>query len=220
MEILSTPLFSGLNQDEMEEILRVGEACEKIYPKNTTILNSGAMINRTGLILSGQVNVVSVDYWGHSSILNHLSEGDIFGEGYALLHEPLLVDVIAVEKTQVLFINFSDVFAPGLKEASWFNTLSQNMIEILVRRNMNLSLRMFCTAEKSIRKRVLTYLSFMEARTGSNHFKIPFNRQQLADYLNVDRSALSTELSKMVKDGKILCKKNEFTLLKKDQEEG
>lgn len=217
MEILSTPLFKDLNEAEMDEILQVGEACEKVYPKNTTILHSGSMIMRTGLILSGHVNVISVDYWGHSSILNHLQEGDIFGEGYALLHEPLLVDVIAVEKTRVLFISFSDVFSPKYKEASWFNTLSQNMIEILVRRNMNLSLRMFCTAEKSIRKRVLTYLSFMESRTGSNHFTIPFNRQQLADYLNVDRSALSTELSKMVKDGLILCRKNEFTLLKSDE---
>ena len=163
-----------------------------------------------GLVLSGSVNIVVNYYWGSSNIFNHISQGEIFAETYATIpNKEMLCDVVAAEKTEVLFINVEKVL-------SVCNRLLRNLLKNSAQKNISLATRMMHTASKFIRDRLLSYFSEQAILNGGNTFTVPFSRQQLADYLGVDRSAMSNELSKMKHDGLIDYQKNDFILINND----
>ena len=162
------------------------------------------------MVLSGSVTVESTDVWGNRTILALLNAGEFFAEVYALLGEVLLVDVRAVEDCRILFLRPDSIeknFNP------WAVKLFRNLLTISARKNLTLSGRSFHTAPKTVRGRVMAYLNTMSLQTGSRIFSIPFNRQQMADYLNLDRTALSKELGKMREEGLIAFRKNRFEIL-------
>ena len=141
-----------------------------------------------------------------------ISQGQIFAETYAICHEPMLVDVVAIEDTQVLFADLDILLSNRYASQPWHAKIMQNILKLSVQKNLVLSNRIFCTSAKTIRSRLLTYLSMESVKAGNTTFQIPFDRQQLADYLNVDRTALSKELGKMRTDGILDFYKNKFTL--------
>ena len=146
--------------------------------------------------------------------MRHISPGQIFAETYAVIpSKELLCDVAANEETSALFINADKVITVCRSACSFHNTLIRNLLKIAAQKNLNLSVRMMHTAPKFIRDRLLSYFSEQSLIAGTMHFTSPFSRQQLADYLGVERSALSNELSKMKRDGLIYYNKNSFTLL-------
>ena len=146
--------------------------------------------------------------------MSHVSKGQFFAETYALFKdEPLLVDVRANEKSTILFLRSGNLQALMDQSASWTIKYMTNILMISARKNLMLSGRSFHTAPKTIRGRVLSYLNSVSLQKHSNEFDIPFDRQQLADYLNLERSALSKELGKMQRDGLIKTKKNHFVIL-------
>ena len=162
---------------------------------------------------SGSVNILVNFYWGGSHIFGHVAAGQLFAETYAAIPgKELLVDVVAAEKCEVLFLNLDKLLTTCQSGCSFHNRIIHNLIRISAGKNLALSERMMHTAPKSIRERLLSYLSEQAVEHGSAHFSIPFSRQQLADYLGVDRSALSNELSKMQRDGLLSFRKSEFTL--------
>ena len=211
-ELPENMLFRGLSESEISDALRLLDAREKRYKKGETILHSGWKTSLMGLVLEGSVTVESNDMWGSRTILSHIGRGQFFAETYALLRdEPLLVDVCANEDCRVLFLRVGVLTAVG-RELSV--RLLANLLMISSHKNLHLSQRSFHTAPKSIRDRVLSYLNSVSIQTGQREFDIPFDRQQLADYLNVERTALSKELGKMQKDGYFTVKKNHFVILK------
>lgn len=211
-----TPLFQGIREEEMQTLLHCLNAREHTYKKDEVILSAGTSVNEIGLILSGSVNIVVNFYWGNSHIFGHIGKGQVFAENYAAIpHKELLCDVVAAEETEVLFLNMHNLLTTCNKACSFHTRIIHNLFRISANKNLNLSSRMMHTASKSIRGRLLSYLSEQALEQGSVHFTIPFDRQQLADYLAVDRSAMSNELSKMQKDGLITYHKNEFTLNEK-----
>ena len=121
-----------------------------------------------------------------------------------------MVDAVAAEECEVLFVNIS-AFSGGAP-GTVHEKLLRNLLTVSMRKNLSLSQRIFCTTPKTVRGRLLTYFSAQAARSGSLQFEIPFNRQQLADYLNLDRSALSKELCKMRDEGLLTFEKNRFAL--------
>lgn len=123
-----------------------------------------------------------------------------------------MVDVVAAEESQVLFLNVERVLQVCPHTCAHHSKLIRNLLLLSAQKNLNLSRKIFHTASKTIRGRLLSYLSYQARRSGSPSFTVPFNRQQLADYLNVERSALSNELSKMQRDGLLLVERNRFTL--------
>ena len=133
-----------------------------------------------------------------------MGEGQAFAETYAFCGEPLMVDVLAAADCEVLFLDTAALSRPHA-EHSWQDRLLQNLLRVSMKKNLALSRRILCTAPKTVRGRLLTYLSGME-------FDLPFNRQQLADYLNLDRSALSKELCRMRDEGLLTFRKNHFVL--------
>ena len=131
-----------------------------------------------------------------------MEAGQAFAETYALCGEPLMVDVAAAEPCEILWLDLVPMLQQQNTAASWYPKFLHNLLLLSMQKNLALSQRIRCTTPKSARGRLLTYLSAQAVRAGSTHFSIPFDRQQLADYLNLDRSALSKELGKM-RDGKM-----------------
>ena len=209
--LATTPLFRGITQTEIESMLICLNAREREYPKDAAILRAGDITHELGLVLSGSVSIESDDLWGNKTILDHVASGGVFAETYACIPgEVLMVNVIAIESVTVLFLNTGKVIEVCQKTCAYHTKLIRNLLSIAAQKNLNLSRRSFHTAPKSIRGRLLFYLSFQALRQGSRDFYIPFNRQQLADYLNVDRSALSNELGKMQRENLLTINKNHF----------
>ena len=211
--IRNTILFHGISEGEADEALAFLHAEEKQYRKGQRILRAGQTTSRMGLVLEGSVSIESNDLWGNRNILSLVELGQFFAETYALLKaEPMLVDVTANEKSSILFLDIGslrDIASPAL----WQVRIISNLLTISSQKNLHLSGRSFHTAPKSIRGRVMSYLNTVALQKRSVSFDIPFDRQQLADYLNVERSALSKELGKMQKDGMIETRKNHFTII-------
>ena len=210
----TTGLFQGMSKEEVSLALTALEAAEKFFRKGETILHAGSVTQSLGLVLSGSVTIENNDLWGNRTILSHAESGQFFAETYALLEEePLLVDVVAKEDCRILFFRIGSIRQLRNSRHPWAVKVIANLLVISSRKNLLLSGRNFHTAPKTIRGRLLSYLSDQSVRSGSRSFTIPFNRQQLADYLNVDRSALSNELSKMQREGLIRADRNQFVLL-------
>ena len=211
--LANTQLFRGISESEIEELLLCLGAHERNFQKGDVIFRAGSPVDEFGLVLSGSVNIVVNLYWGNSIIFGHVGKGEVFSENYAAVPgKELLCDVVACEDTHVLFLKMQSVMTTCRKGCAYHNRIIQNMLRISAQKNLNMSSRMMHTASKSLRERLLSYFSEQALERGSAHFTIPFNRQQLADYLAVNRSAMSNELSKMQEEGLITFRKNEFIL--------
>lgn len=213
IDLSKTALFRGVTPQEVEGVLSCLGAKQHCFAKGEMICRTGDVVTCLGMVLSGSVLIESNDLWGNTTVLDSVEPGRIFAETYACaLGEPLMVDVVAAEPTEVLFLNIDRVLKVCSNTCDYHNRLIRNLLSISAQKNLNLSRKIFHTAPKSIRGRLLSYLSDQAVQNGSSSFTIPFNRQQLADYLNVDRSALSNELSKMQKEGLLRVKRNDFEL--------
>jgi CRP-like cAMP-binding protein len=149
--------------------------------------------------------------WGNRTILNLVGKGQFFAESYALLPDvPMLVDVCAAEDCSIIFLSMKSL--ANLSDTVRARLLT-NLLTITTRKNLHLSNRSFHTAPRQVRGRIMAYLNTVSVQKHSREFDIPFDRQQLADYLNVERSVLSNELSKMQRDGLIRCRKNHFEII-------
>lgn len=211
--LLQTALFRGMTEEELGAALRSLRAEEKQYGKGETILRAGDRTERLGMVLSGSVTVESNDVWGNRTILSHVGQMQFFAETYALLpDEPMLVDVTANEDCRVLFLRLGSMEELSKRSEPWAFRLTANLLAILTRKNLHLSQRSFHTAPKTVCERVMAYLNTVSLQSGSHEFDIPFDRQQLADYLNVERTALSKELGRMRQDGLIQTRKNHFVI--------
>lgn len=208
-------LFRGVRPEELQLLLPCLRAREKRYDKGQVICRAGDTLKELGVVASGSVNVLVNYYWGGSSIFGHIAAGQVFGETYAALPEQeLLVDVVAAEDCKIVFLHMEKLLTTCQKGCAWHHRVIRNLIRLSAEKNLSLSARMMHTAPKTIRERLSLYLSEQAQRQGGGRFTIPYSRQQLADYLGVDRSALSNELSKMQRDGLIRFHRSEFTLLK------
>lgn len=206
-------LFQGMTLEEVKEMLNCLGAGQKHFAKNEVVYPVGEPVESMGFVLSGRVQIESDDLWGNKSILDSIAPGMVFAETYACIaDEPLLVNVTAAEPSEILFLNTRRILAACPNSCAHHSRLIQNLLAITAQKNLTLSRRIFHTSSKTIRGRLLSYLSFQSIQQNSRNFVIPFNRQQLADYLSVDRSALSNELSKMQREGILESSRNHFQL--------
>ena len=207
-------LFRGMDAQEMEECLEALSGQTRRFPKDAVILRAGDKAERMGIVLRGSVTVESNDIWGNCTILSHVGAGGFFAETYAYLQDAvMLVDVAANADCEVLFLRIGELQnAPA--DCGWRAKLISNLLSVSMHKNLTLAGRSFHTAPKTIRGRVLAYLNTVSIQSQSTQFDIPFDRQQLADYLNVERTALSKELGKMRADGLLRCRRNHFVLLR------
>lgn len=199
-DLPGTPLFRGLGQEEVQQALTALDAHRHPFHKEELLLQAGERVTHMGLVLQGRVHIEHLDVWGSKTLLGQAGEGDLFAETYACLPgEPLLVHVAAASDGEALFLSVAGLLAPGSE--SWRQRMTRNLLQITARKNLGLARRNLYTAPKTIRGRVTAYFSALALKNGSMRFSLPFDRQQLADFLGVDRSALSSTLSRMQKDG-------------------
>ncbi len=214
MNILQkSKLFQGLTTTEIDQILTCLHGHTKKHGKDEFLLFPGSTTKQMGLVISGAVDIIEEDFWGNRTILSRVTQGGVFGEGYAACPDtPLLVGAVVAENCEVLWLNISHITTRCESNCAMHGRLIQNLLAILARKNIMLTEKISHTSQRSTRKKLLSYLSAEANKAGSASFTIPFNRQQLADYLSVDRSALSAELSNMAKEGILSYRKAEFTL--------
>ena len=231
MRPVASPLFQGLSAEEWAALEQSGCLRAKSYPRHAVIFHAGEQVHALGVVLRGTVHIENLDLWGSKSILSSISAGQAFAETYALCGDVMMVDAVAAEECEVLFVNISAFSggAPGTVHEKLLRNLDKEIphgtaVEItrFIERDdevIEVDATIYCEkashkgiTPKTVRGRLLTYFSAQAARSGSLQFEIPFNRQQLADYLNLDRSALSKELCKMRDEGLLEFEKNHFRL--------
>lgn len=214
--LTKTPVFKNFSEEQLKDALPLLSFRTAYFPKESLIFHEGTHTEEMGIILHGSVRIERIDYQGNRNILSHIGEGQTFAETYAMLtEETLMVDVIAGSDCEILFLNLKKIETPAVQNCNWYPIFIMNLLNISNRKNLELSSRNLHTSSKHIRGRVLSYLISQSRLKHSLEFDIPFNRQQMADYLNLDRSALSNELCKMQKDGILRFHKNHFQLLQK-----
>ena len=214
MDLTQTSLFSGISQADLSNLLSCLAAVERRYSKGAVILAEGEPTQWMGLVLEGRAIISCADVWGKSSILGFAEPGAVFGEAYSCVPgEALLISVCAAEETRVLFLNVGKLLTVCGNACPFHARLIRNLLSISAGKNLQLSRRIFHTTPKSIRGRLQSFFSECAKKSGSLTFTLPFNRQQLADYLGVDRSAMSSELSKMQRDGLIQVQGGTITML-------
>lgn len=205
-----------MTENEIVDALKGLNAITKGYEKGATILCAGSTTGSMGLVIDGSVTIENNDIWGNRTILGYVGRNDFFAETYGLLsHEPMLVDVVANEDCKIVFLSISILRTGTLKNEVWASKIVRNLLMISMQKNLALSGRSFHISHKTVRARVMSYLNSESIRKGRTTFAIPFNRQQMADYLNLDRTALSKELGRMKRDGLIDFNKNHFQIKKK-----
>ena len=208
-----TPLFAGLTPDEAEKALACLDPSEKSYPDGGYILRAGEEGAPVGLVVSGGVHIVREDVWGDRSILQTVPPGALFGESYACLpSRPLLVGAVAAGETRVLFFQMDKLLTVCPSACPHHTRIVRNLLGVLAGKNLLLTQKLDQVTKKTIRKKLMAYLSYEAERQGGTDFTIPYNRQELADYLAADRSALSAELGRMRKEGLLSCHKDHFVL--------
>ncbi len=211
--IKNSKLFSGISEEEIESVLDCLSAEKRSFQKGEYIFRVGEHIVEAALLLEGCAYIQKEDYWGNLSILNEISPGELFGEAYAVPQsEPMVNNVLAVTLCEVLLINLQRIFMVCPSNCGFHTQLIQNLFIAIASKNRILTQKLEHMSQRTTRGKLLSYLSEQSVKSGSSFFRVPFNRQQLADFLSVDRSAMSNELSKMRKEGKLDFQRNYFTL--------
>ena len=211
----ASPLFAGMNAGQRAGVLKDLDAREVTYQKGQIIFSTGQRVETLGLVLAGGANVVRRDVWGNENILDHVRPGQVFAEAYACVpNARMLVDVTAAEDTRVLFLSPRNLWRTGQPVSGARLRFLHSLLQAAAAKNLVLTRKIGHITPHTIRARLLSYLSAEAVRQGGDEFDIPFDRQQLADYLCVERSALSNELSKARREGLVRFRKNHFQLLR------
>lgn len=211
-----TELFKNLTIDEIKKSLKDLNAKKQSFQKNNLIYELGKPIDKIGLLISGNAHVIKEDFWGNRTILTQLKTGNIFGEVMSFQkNKNPNINVEISKKSEVLFFDFKKIFDSNEILTSYNKKLILNMFSIVTKKSVILTEKIEHITKKSVREKVFSYLSACAFKYENNSFKIPFNRQELADYLSIERTALSRELSKMQEENLITFKNNKFKLIKK-----
>ncbi len=203
------PLFSGLEEAGLARAL--GHLMPRLrrLERGEFLLHAGDRADRVGVVLEGCLHVLREDAFGGRAILAPLQPGELFAEAYACADAPLEVSVAAQEDSAVLLLSLERLRSvPGPEGRA----LTDSLIRVLARKNLALSEKIGHLTRPSTREKLLSYLWAQRRRQGSDSFTIPFDRQQLADYLSVDRSAMCTQLGRLCREGLISCRGRRFTL--------
>ena len=212
-----TKLFAGIGDDEISDVINCLQITVKKYKKDAYVFHSGEHIRSVAILAEGSLLIQKDDYWGNRSIVNRIAAGEIFGESYAMPDsEALLNDVVALEDSTVLLFDIRKIPEVCSNACKFHILLIQNLIQLISLKNRILTQKIDCMAQRTTRGKLTAYLSSQSKKHGGASFDIPFNRQQLADFLAVDRSAMSCELCKMRDDGMLSFKRNHFELIQKE----
>lgn len=209
----NTGLFRGTSDEEISAMCKCLGARSYRYAPGECIFRSGGSVDSMGVVLDGRIDVVKQDWWGNRTVLSSHRAGDVICTEYACSQgESLDASVVAAEQSEVMFFDVARITTTCSSSCEFHARVVRNLVQSLARGSMGLNQRLDQMSKRSTRDKVCAYLSDQARRAGSNEFLIPLNRQEMADHLGVDRSALSAELGRMQRDGIIEFSKNRFVL--------
>lgn len=212
--LLQTALFEGFSEQDLAGVLGCLPARRRRFAKNAVILLAGEPATDVGIVLSGDIRVLQEDLLGNRSILAEFGPGHLFAEAFACARVGSIpVTVTAASDCEVLFLGYRQIVTTCSSACGFHTRLIANMMAILAQKNLLLSEKLAVMSRRSTREKLLAYLSGQATRAGSREFSIPFNRQELADYLCVDRSAMSAELGRLRGEGVLDFSRSRFVLL-------
>jgi len=204
-------LFEGIGDQNIIDMLPCLDAKTAFYPKGSILYGAGHIPDRLCLIISGEAHMSETDFWGNVSLMSVCVEGDLFGESFVSA-APLPFDITAQRDTMLMTFDIGKVLSTCPNGCPFHKAVVKNLFLIISAKNRSLVSKMGHITKRTTREKVLSFLSYQASMAKNDSFVIPFNRQQLADYLAVDRSALSATLSSMQKQGLLTYRKNHFTL--------
>lgn len=209
------PLFHGIPQAELPCVLEKLNAHVRQYKKEETIRHFGDPVNFIGIVLEGNIHILQDDYYGNRSITASVSAGALFAEAFACAGiTELPVTIVAATDCRILTVSSHTLLQAPNESWAYHTVLIRNLLGIVARKNMYLNRKLKYTSHKTTAEKLLAYLNDQAKEKGTNAFCIPFNRQQLADYLGVERSAMSAEISKLASLGLLETRRSYFKLLK------
>lgn len=214
-EILSrSPLFSGIDERNLSGLLSCLKAKTVSFGKKETVISEGDEAKYIGIVLSGSLQISRVDCYGNRSILGLLGESEIFGEAFACAEtESIPLTVTAKEKSEVMLIDCNHILHTCSNSCSFHQQMIFNLMRDLARKTIVFHEKIDIISKRSTREKLLTYLNIQAKKNSSMSFTVPFDRQGLADFLEVDRSGLSAEISKLRAEGILESRKEFFRLI-------
>ena len=213
LEGVRSPLFDGISEQERGTMLGCIGYHIGTFKKGGIVALEGENLRHIGIVLSGSVDMVKEDLWGHKTMLLRIRKDEIFGETFACGEDNLSVVTFQVsEDARILFLPFDRVMHSCTMACRFHHQLIENMVHIIANKNRDLMRKVEVVSRRSIREKLLTYLSIQAHAQGSRYFEIPLGRLELAEYLCVDRSALTRELAKMKDEGQLDYDRNWFRI--------
>lgn len=197
LAIKKSVLFTGVSTEELRGMLECLNAYEKSYKSGEYIYRVNDNIKEVGFVSSGKLLATKEDFWGNDSILSYISQNQIFGESFVCMQKPITINIMASEDSKIIFLSIDKILTPCEKACDRHRKLIYNFAMLLASKNLLLTQKINYLSQRTTREKLMCYLSEYSKYANSPIFEIPLNRQQLADYLSVDRSAMSNELSKM-----------------------
>ena len=206
-------LFFSIGESELTSLLSCLSARVEAFEKKQFIFSEGDKVEAVGIVLSGQVQVIKEDFYGNKNIVSVFEPGDLFAEAFVCSDvKTLPVSVVCTADSEIMFVDFKKLITTCGNSCAFHHRLILNMLRILANKNILLNQKLEFASKRTTRGKLLAYLSAEAKKTKSASFDIPINRQELADYLSVDRSAMSAELSKLRDEGVLDYYKNHFKL--------
>lgn len=214
-DILSQcPLFVGISQEELKSMLGCLDGRIIQTPKGSPVFLEGEPATFVGVVLSGKVQILRTDFYGNRSVLTVVSPGGLFGEAFACAGvETLPVSALALENAGVLLLDCKRVLTSCPNACPFHKKLVQNLLQGIAQKNLILTQKIRCMSQKTTQEKLMEFLLEQAKQHGRAEFVIPYDRQALADYLGVERSAMSAEISKLKKAGRIDCNGSRFRVL-------
>ncbi|MBQ7338718.1 MAG: Crp/Fnr family transcriptional regulator [Clostridia bacterium] len=210
----NTILFSGVSEEEIAPMFSCLDAKLRTYKKGEYILHQGDLLRHITVLVQGELHIQRDDFWGNRSIIHRIAPGEMFGEAYLAPDGGTVVnDVVSIEESVVIFFDIDRMMTTCSSSCQFHTRVIRNLFYAISEKNRRLVEKLGHMSKRTTREKLISYLSEVAKQQNSSCFTIPFNRQQLADFLSVDRSAMSNELCKMRDEGLLEFHKNQFRLL-------
>lgn len=211
--LLDSPLFEGFDPDQLQRLLDCVHATQHTYQKNEIIFPAGGTVDAISVILQGHVDTVQEDFWGNQVLLGRFRPGQIFADSFVLAQSDALpFTAISVRRSVILMLAYPRILTVCARTCRCHTPLVKNLLSISARKNIFLLQKVNHVTQRTVREKLLAFLSSRAAKEGSSRFILPYTHQSLADYLAVDRSSVSSELRKLQREGLLSYDKNMFEL--------
>ncbi len=212
------PLFSGITDENLGAIVSCIGAKVSTFKKGETIIAEGTEAKNIGIVLLGEAQIVQIDYFGNRNIVTNVMPAELFGESFACAGVDVMpMDVMAKDEVEVMLIDCYRLTQTCSNACEFHRQMIYNLMKIVAMKNITFHQKIEVTSKRTTREKLMTYLLIQAKRNNSSSFEIPYDRQELADYLGVDRSGLSAEIGKSCKEGIIRSKRKWFEILTENE---